>query len=249
MKSLGNRRVAYPLPTERLNLAWRLATGPLKGGGCQARRRPPTWQRAGCQAGAKRKYFYRRSSNSTGTALATNAPITAPPTPHATSVRRWRDATCSSKEATGRNGSKYEHARRIVVTRIHSDASALETTSSTRFTTCARQWNTRIAGARFASSTSNSGSIGVKVSGGLGCRSGSVAGRSEFHLNSTPSEQITPVPASRNAQSRHRTLRGNIARHRNTHGQYFSRHHDDRLMVVCPPRRGAPQIGRLRHDG
>lgn len=69
--SLGNGSVANQLPTGRLSLAWRLATGPLKGSGCQARRRPPTWQRAGCQAGAKRAWTSRLGdpdggSNSTG---------------------------------------------------------------------------------------------------------------------------------------------------------------------------------------
>ncbi len=53
--SPGNGRVANQLPTDRASLGWRLATGTLKGGGCQARRRPPTWQRAGCQAVANRR--------------------------------------------------------------------------------------------------------------------------------------------------------------------------------------------------
>ncbi len=52
--SVGNVKVAYQLPSDGSKLAWRLATGPLKGSGCQARRRPPTWQRAGCLAVANR---------------------------------------------------------------------------------------------------------------------------------------------------------------------------------------------------
>jgi len=54
--SLGNGRVANRLPTDLANLGWRLATGPLKGGGCQPSRRPPSWQPRSCQPVAKRRF-------------------------------------------------------------------------------------------------------------------------------------------------------------------------------------------------